>query len=191
MTRLHRTFAATIGLAAGVLVSSCAPPLDTRVVAVAASAREADLERRILEQVTVYRGTRGHAALRRNPALDQMARQHSEFLRSNRGKFQVHGPNVSHYGIEQRAFAAKQFLGMNQLGENVAAASQQGAATASYLVGLWAKSPTHEFNMCNSWTNTGVGVVIDTDGMVFATQVFASQSLPNSHLTLINSLRVH
>lgn len=191
MTRLSRTLAVTIGLAVGGWVTSCAPPINTQVVAVPASAREAQLERQVLDQVVSYRGTRGRAALRRNPALDEMARQHSEFLRTNRGKFQVHGPNVSHYGIEQRAFAAKQFLGMSQLGENVAAASHQGAYTASYLVGLWAKSPTHEFNMCNSWTNTGVGVVIDSDGTVFATQVFASQSLPNSHLSMLNSLRVH
>jgi len=191
MTRLNRTLATTIGLAVGGLVSSCAPPLTTQVVAVPASAREAKLERQVLEQVAAYRESRGRTALRRDPALDRMARQHSEFLRTNRGKFQVHGPNVSHYGIEQRAFAAKQFLGMNQLGENVAAASQQGATTASYLIGLWAKSPAHEVNMCTSWTNTGVGVVIDSDGTVFATQVFASQSLPTSHLSMLNSLRVH
>jgi hypothetical protein len=30
--------------------------------------------------------------------------------------------------------------------------------------------------MTESWTHSGVGVVVDSDGMVFATQIFATKN---------------
>lgn len=106
---------------------------------------------------------------------------HCEYLSRNRGTFKVHGRNVSHFGSETRAFIAIRTLQMMDYGENVAATSTNGSNshTARMLVKLWQRSKGHEPVMRNAtWTHTGVGAVVDSDGMVFATQVFATAN-PN------------
>jgi uncharacterized protein YkwD len=56
------------------------------------------------------------------------------------------------------------------------AATSSGKNLAPGIVNLWAGSKNHEFNMRQSWTHTGVATVTDSDGMVFATQLFATVS---------------
>ncbi len=41
-------------------------------------------------------------------------------------------------------------------------------------VKLWSEARDYEKNMCSSWTHAGLGVVVDNDGMVFCTQLFAT-----------------
>ncbi|MCF7674931.1 MAG: CAP domain-containing protein [Akkermansiaceae bacterium] len=179
----------TTALAA--LFSACGPPINTQVIARPASSRESKISSQILAAVNGYRQRSSRAPLQGNRALDQMAQNHSEFMRANRGKFGIYGADVSHYGVEQRALAAREMYGMDQFGENVAAATDQGSTTAAYLLDLWVKSPPHEHNLRNSWTSSGVGVVIDSDGTVFATQVFGSRSIKPSQMSMLNRLRVH
>lgn len=185
--RIHALVATVLAA----LLSACGPSIDTRVTARPASSRESKIASQILVAVNGYRQRSSRDPLQGSRALDQMARNHSEFMRANRGKFGIYGANVSHYGVEQRALAAREMYGMDQFGENVAAAADHGAATATYLVDLWVKSPPHEHNLRNSWTSSGVGVVIDSDGTVFATQVFGSRSIKRSPMSMLNSLRVH
>jgi len=151
---------------------------------------EATLAAGVYQQINAYRRTHGATDLQRNPALDHLAQQHSEFLRTNRGKFSIYGANVSHFGFESRALAAKRIYHMNQVGENVASTPNGGPATAARLVDLWVHSPNHEVNLRNSWTYTGIGVVEDRDGMVFATQIFGS-FISTSQRDMANSLRLH
>jgi uncharacterized protein YkwD len=179
------------GMACCALLASCGPSIDTAVVVRPVSAKEQQLADEVLAQATFYRQSKGGVPLQRNAVLDRMARQHSEFLMANRGKFQVYGPNISHYGVEQRAMAARQFYGMEQISENVVSAPMQGPSTASYLVDLWKSSPSHDFNLLHGWTNTGVGVVIDADGTVFLTQLFGSRVKTKSHRSMLDSLRAH
>jgi uncharacterized protein YkwD len=42
------------------------------------------------------------------------------------------------------------------------------------MVDLWKSSKDHHKNMLDEWTYTGVGVVKDTDGTVFSTQLFGN-----------------
>ena len=63
-------------------------------------------------------------------------------------------------------------------------------AMAAHLVGLWVHSPNHNSNLRNSWTYTGIGIIEDRDGMVFATQMFSSYKAPMQR-DMLNSLRVH
>lgn len=173
------------------VLASCGPSINTNVASHPVSAKERDLADQILAQAEGYRKAKGSAPLQRNMALDRMATEHSQFLMANRGKFRVYGPNISHFGVENRAMSARYVYGMDQISENVVSAPMQGPSTASYLVGLWKESPSHDFNLRHTWTNTGVGVAIDSDGTAFVTQLFGSQSRGQSHMAMLDSLRAH
>lgn len=160
-------------------LASCANPPEpsqTTRMAVSASLRpDSSLSGRIHQEVNAYRRSRGARELQRHAGLDRLAQQHCEYLRRNRGTFSLHGKNVSHFGFEGRAFVARERLNMASVSENVAAANHPGATDrAATLIGLWKGSKDHHKNMIDDWTQTGIGVVVDSDGMVFATQLFAT-----------------
>ena len=94
----------------------------------------------------------------------------------------MHGKNVSHFGFEGRALIARERFHMEGVSENVAAANYPGADRASTIIGLWKGSKDHHKNMIDDWSQTGIGVVVDSDGMVFATQLFATVS--NSQMSM-------
>jgi uncharacterized protein YkwD len=189
MTRGSVTQAALTAALAGALVA-CMPAVTTALPVSKPAPLEAALAAAVYQESNSYRRNHGAQNLQRHTALDHLAQQHAEFLRKNRGKFAIHGANVSHYGFESRALAARQFYRMGQVGENVATTPRHGPGTATKLVALWANSPNHEANLRNAWTHTGIGVVEDSDGMVFATQMFGSYRAPMQR-DLVNSLRIH
>ncbi|BCU79526.1 hypothetical protein llg_42410 [Luteolibacter sp. LG18] len=159
-------------LATGLLASCAAPPITKVPVSFAASASDKSLSGQLLADVNAYRVSKGRNALVRNAGLDRLAQEHSEFMRANRGKFKIDGGhNVSHLGFEGRALRARTSLNITTLAENVAAASTKSMPA---FVRMWANSRGHEYNMSASWTDTGIGVVVDSDGTVFATQLFGS-----------------
>ena len=45
------------------------------------------------------------------------------------------------------------------------------------LLALMEGSKVQQKNMLDTWTDTGVGVVVDPDGTVFATQIFGTKSM--------------
>jgi uncharacterized protein YkwD len=135
----------------------------------------------VFQEVNSYRRSHGKSDLQRHSGLDRIAQEHSEYLRKRRGTFGINGANVSHFGFESRAINARERYQMGATSENVAAASRSGKSAAPLLVQLWSNSRSHEANMRNSWTHTGVGVVVDSDGMVFATQLFGC--ITHSQLT--------
>lgn len=174
---------AVVALCGGLLSSCAAPPVTTKVPVSASSSAGTGLTGRLLSEVNSYRQSKGRNRLVRNPGLDRMASEHSEFMRRNRGRFGLHGRNVSHEGFDGRALKARQLLNISTLGENVASAKGR---SMSEIVQLWANSKGHDYNMRGDWTDTGVGVVIDEDGTVFATQVFGTPSI--SQMTLRDRL---
>jgi len=131
---------------------------------------------RVFDAVNDYRRGQGAEILQRHAGLDRLALKHSEYLSKNRGTFSIYGKNVSHHGFDGRALIARQNYSMLNVSENVAAAYNPGAATPSALLSLWRNSKDHNKNMTDDWTHTGVGVVVDSDGTVFATQLFATRS---------------
>jgi uncharacterized protein YkwD len=163
-------------------LGSCASgPENQNAVVVPAGRSDTSLAGQVLQEVNSYRRQRGAADLQSHPGLNRLAQQHCEFLLKNRGKFGIYGKNVSHFGFEGRFLAARESYKMMNYCENVAAAKQPGKFAAPTLVKLWAGSKDHEFNMRSAWTYTGIGVTVAPDGMVFATQVFATAN--NSQLT--------
>jgi uncharacterized protein YkwD len=170
-------------LGAGVLslgfLGSCVAP-DVVKVPVSTGPSENSQEGRLLAEVNAYRAREGRGALVRNPHLERMARQHSEFMRQNRGRFSLHGKNVSHVGFEERAILAKGAYDIGTLAENVAAAR---SVSMPGLVRLWAGSKGHDDNLKASWTETGIGVVEDQDGTIFATQLFGTKRMSGMAFT--------
>jgi len=166
-------------------LASCATPPEPQKVSVSASPRpSSSLSGQVLQEVNSYRRSHGKSELQRHPGLDRLAQEHCEYLRKGRGNFGLNGSNVSHFGFESRAINARERYQMGAVSENIAAANYPGKKIGPVLVQLWSNSKGHDANMRNSWTQTGVGVVVDSDGMVFATQIFGCVN--HSQLTTRN-----
>jgi uncharacterized protein YkwD len=145
---------------------------------VSASSRpDSSVSGRLYQEVNAYRRSRGAAELQRHAGLDRLAQDHCEYLRKHRGTFSVNGKNVSHIGFEGRTLFAREHFQMYNISENVAAANHPGSSPTTAVIGLWKGSKDHHKNMLDDWTHTGVGVVVDSDGMTFATQLFSTVSM--------------
>ena len=182
--------------AGSMLLASCGPQLSSTTVPMSsaqvskapATRGDNSLAGNIHSGVNSYRSSIGREALPRHSGLDRMARQHSEFMRQNRGKFKIGGSaNISHYGFSERALAAQRLMGMSNVAENVGTCSGHGNQSAPTLVNAWKNSSGHAKSMKGKWDATGIGVVVDEDGTVFATQIFANQS--RSHMTMTDRMR--
>ena len=134
----------------------------------------------ILQGVNEYRRSNGLSTLQRHSGLDRLAQQHAEYMMKNRGSFSLHGKNVSHYGFDGRVAAARHHHNMETISENVIAGTQINGDVASVLVRGWSSSGGHRKNMTDDWSATGIGVAIDKDGGVFATQLFGTPNLTHS-----------
>lgn len=188
MKNLTRFWSAIPTLA--VLLAPCAPGLDSASTALpvaTASAGHGRLAGSIHAQVNAYRQSLGKPALQRHAGLDRLAQQHAEFMRRNRGKFgKGNAGNITHLGFEERSMMAQRGFGMSDVGENVGTC--RGTTTpAGTLVEAWKKSKGHQMNLKGGWTQTGIGVVVDDDGTVFATQLFGNAN--NSHMSMTNRMR--
>lgn len=171
---ISKTYLKVIGVAfAGAFVSCASRPETLKTPVSTALRPDSSLSAQVLNEVEKYRGNHGAGKLQRHPGLDRLAQQHSEFLRKHRGEFGIYGKNVSHFGFEGRSLYARECYHMENISENVASLNKN-SNTAASLVNLWANSKNHEYNMRSSWTHTGIGVVVDSDGTVFATQLFAT-----------------
>jgi uncharacterized protein YkwD len=158
-------------------MTGCANKPESTVVAVSAPVHpDTSLSGQVFEAVNAYRRSQGAKELQRHPGLDLLAQQHCQYLRQHRGTFLLSGKNVSHFGFESRVLFARERYQMTAMSENVAASSQAGTHPAPVLVRLWAGSKDHRKNMLGDWTDTGIGVVVDSDGTVFATELFATVS---------------
>ena len=156
-------------------LASCAPqPQTTRMPVSASLHPESSRTGQVLQEVNSYRRNHGASDLQRHAGLDRLAQEHSEYLMRHRGTFSLSGKNVSHMGFEGRALVARERYQMENISENVAAASHLGNAPAPTLVKMWSESKGHDHNMRGSWTHTGIGLVKDSDGMVFCTQLFST-----------------
>lgn len=166
----------TVVACVGALASCATQPETTRMPMSASLNPDSSLSGRVLQEVNSYRRSHGASELQRHAGLDRLAQEHCEYLRKNRGTFTIHGKNVSHMGFEGRALVARERYNMQNVSENVVAASSPGKNPAPTLVTLWSNSKGHDTNMRGSWTHTGIGVVVDDDGMVFSTELFGNVS---------------
>ena len=157
----------------GLLLASCASESSlTRVQVTAPSSRSLALEEQIYDGVNSFRKTQGLGMLLRHRGLDDLARQHAQFMLANSGKFGLYGKTVTHTGFHQRAMVAQHKYNMSAVGENVIASHGGGSVTGAKLVRGWRGSSEHLQNLTESWKLTGIGVAVGEDGTVCATQLF-------------------
>lgn len=168
-------FQKVIAVAGSGALAPCSSQPEVQKLQVSGSLRSgSSASNHVYEAVNAYRRSHGVANLQRHAGLDRLAQDHCEFLRQNRGKFGLYGKNVSHYGFDARSLAARERYNMLSLGENVAAAVTAPGNPGPTLVRLWAASKGHEKTMRNTWTHTGIGLVVDADGTVFSAQLFSN-----------------
>jgi len=134
------------------------------------------LSAQAFQAVNAYRRSIGAFVLPRHAGLDHLAQQHCEYLRQHRGTFVLDGKNVSHIGFDGRAIYARNVYHMDNIGENIAATNQVSGNPGPALVSLWKNSKSHQLTMAGAWACSGMGLVVDADGMVFAVQLFATMN---------------
>ena len=173
-----KPYISLLALAGAAFLVSCANPAPRVKVPVSATLRsDGSPAGQVYEAVNAYRRSLGIQELQRHPGLDRLAQKHCEYLRQNRGTFSLKGKNVSHIGFEGRALFARELYRMHNISENVASATGARTHPATAVTALWKGSSDHHKNMTDTWTHTGVGVVVDADGTVFADQLFATVNL--------------
>lgn len=160
----------------GALASCATQPVTTKVPVSASLQPDTSLSGQVFKEVNAYRRNHGVSDLERHAGLDRLAQAHCVYLSQHHGEFGLYGKNVSHYGFEGRALAARESYQMDNISENVATANNPGSNPAPCLIKLWAASKDHDYNMRSSWTHSGVGVLVAKDGTVIATQLFATIS---------------
>jgi len=145
----------------------------TPVDSVGVTSKSKGLEGSIHSKVNSYRTSIGRKKLQRHAELDKLARQHSQFMLRNAGKFKLEGKRITHSGFSGRSLKARLGLDMQSISENVGASPPRADAAGS-LVAAWIKSRGHHFNLKARYKYTGVGVTVGPDGYVYATQLFAN-----------------
>lgn len=172
-----------LAVALAAALASCAQNQQPTKMPVSASLREASPARaakpdaaKLFREVNSYRSSIGASQLQRHAGLDNLAQAHCEYLAKRSGQFSIYGSYVSHMGFDGRTVLAREKYQMENLSENVAASNRTGDKAQNILT-LWQKSKEHHKNMSDKWTHTGVGMVVGPDGMVYATQLFATVTM--------------
>ena len=164
-----------LGLFCAFALVSCADKSHPVNTPVSGSQRpDNSVANQLFQEVNAYRRSQGVKELQRHGGLDRLAQDHSEYLRQHRGSFSLAGGNISHMGSDGRSAVVRERYNMLNVGENVAAASHAGGAPVPSLMSLFKNSAQQKKNLLDKWTHTGVGVVVDSDGMVFATELFST-----------------
>jgi uncharacterized protein YkwD len=180
-----------LGLICAFALASCASPdaPDSTRASTSPTPDGNSASNQVFASVNSYRVSQGKQPVQRHAGLDRLALLHSEYLQKNRGSFGLYGSDVSHMGFDGRSVIARQRYQMVGVSENVAAAKHPGKAVGHVMVQIWKRSHDHHKNMLDSWTHSGVGVVVNPDGTVFATQIFSVMS--SSHMTSQNRFKRH
>ena len=130
-----------------------------------APADTAGCEQSLFNAVNAVRASNGKAALTRNAYIDGLCRQHAQYMA---------GKNVlSHDNFDARATSTRANVpGTNPCAENVL--QNNVPCNASDMATQWFNSPGHKTNMLNAaYTISGMGIVIDANGKIWACQLFA------------------
>ncbi len=168
-----------LGLVATATLVSCTHT-GVRTAPVDATSPNTALADAVTGSVNSYRVSHGASELKRHAGLDLLARNHSKYMRANRGKFTPNETNANHLGFEGRAMVARRHYDFSSSTETVAAVAKgtSDARSASKLLALWKESPQDEKAMSTKeWTHTGIGTITDSDGTVFATQIYGTENL--------------
>jgi uncharacterized protein YkwD len=127
---------------------------------------EAKIVKEVLRLVNDYRESKNLQPLKLVDAISTEARKHSQNMASRRVA-------VGHDGFDGRyKNIQKNVARVGGGAENVA----YGNVSAKEIVKGWIKSPHHRENMEGYFNITGIGVVRDSKGTRFYTQIFINQT---------------
>ncbi len=121
------------------------------------------LEYSVYEQINQYRRSRGLQILKLDTRLSLIARNHSKTMAAN--EF------CNHTGVESRYQQISNIFGRRGVAENVAC-NQGHSYPAIIAVKGWIKSPGHHKNIVGGYKITGIGVVNNSKGYYYFTQLF-------------------
>ena len=127
----------------------------------------ARLESEVAERVNDYRSRQGKAALRPQPYLTELAREHSRAMARGRRNF-------GHDGFDERAERVHEKLGAMSISENVSYNNYPIDAAAARVVNGWIGSPGHQKNLVGAFTHAGTGAARTRSGTWYVTQLYAS-----------------
>ena len=128
----------------------------------ASSVDTAALEEAVFKQINDYRVSQGLKKLTRNSAIDNQARIHSQDMAKGKVPF-------GHTGFSQRVKAVG--IPYSLAGENVAYNQGYGDPATVAFEG-WLKSPGHLATIRGNYNKTGIGVVSNSRGEIYFTQIF-------------------
>lgn len=120
------------------------------------------MEKDILFYINEYRKSLGLDALQILKEATMEAVNHSAEMANKTSAF-------GHDGFDARIDNIQSKIGfLHGAGENVA----YGKLSAKEVVDLWINSPPHKKNIIGNYGYTGIGVVKNSDGLPFYTQIF-------------------
>ena len=120
-------------------------------------------EEKLLNLINIDRTAHGLAPLQADPELSRIARIKSEDMRDN-GYFAHESPT---WGNARQMLTTLGYR-FSGAGENIAHHATVDKAQAAFMT-----SPGHRRNILSAaWEKVGVGVCLDRNGFVYATQIF-------------------
>lgn len=140
------------------LVASCSN--DTGPANSAITSMELDVN----NQINQHRLSIGRSALTLNETISAQARQHSQDMADGID-------TLGHQGFQGRVDAIRQTIPLGSAGENVAFNSGFSDPATEAVVG-WLNSPPHKENIEGDFDLTGIGIVQNSKGEYYFTQIF-------------------
>lgn len=120
------------------------------------------METDVLTMINKYRQAKGLPALVLNDIVSEVARTHSSNMANGKVAF-------GHDGFSTRSKTiTSKIPGTMGVAENVAF----GQRTAKEVVDDWIKSTGHRHNIEGNYKETGIGIVADSKGVLYYTQMF-------------------
>ena len=121
---------------------------------------ESVISTKILEVINTYRVSKNLSTLTSNRNAKKCALKHSIYM--------AHIGEMNHDDFKDRSKTLFKLENAEKTGENVA----YGYDTAKELVKAWIASPNHKRNIEGDFTNSGIGTIVDDNGMLYFTQIF-------------------
>jgi len=129
--------------------------------ALSLNAQGLSFEEEILNEVNIYRQSKGLKPLINNAMLSQIAQKHSRDMALGKVSF-------GHGGFKKRVKKIEKTIGLGATAENVA----YGYSNAKELVQGWINSPGHRKNMEGDYEFSGIGIFQSKKGVPFFTHLF-------------------
>lgn len=122
----------------------------------------------ILQLVNAHRASVGKDALAMNSLATQLAEEHTHYM--------IAQNDISHDNFDERSNRLFSEENASGTGENVA----YGQQSAKAVMEAWINSSGHRANIEGDFTHIGIGVVKNSSGVYYFTQIFLKKKIEAS-----------